>query len=287
MSRVRCFGTSMLSTTLITLILRRALTLAILLISGLVNGPKLILAQNSLEASGRVTPSTSPADFYSGANRGAGLFSTNAIPAISGAGLGIRAFGQPQAPFTAVTRGLVLKPAASSRWLPEPSKPRVDTSWFGGSMASSIGFTGIGHQRGGGFDQFAGRGLGGPQMNFPSLHPGTRILLRNQADGTASGTLPMFDARITSSFSLPFNFAVGAFRPSYREMLGDGRYATSGSFGADRGSAMFGASNLGNGVFLSAGTSYSRRSIAGAAAGNSMAGGQKHLGPSVGLRLTF
>jgi hypothetical protein len=55
-----------------------------------------------------------------------------------------------------------------------------------------------------------------------------------------------------------------------------------GNSGTGSGSATFGTSNLGNGMFLSAGTSFGSRSTAGA-----VAGGPKHSGPSVGLRLTF
>jgi hypothetical protein len=267
---------------MLTPTLRRALILAVFLIAGLANGPELMIAQNSLEASGRITPSAGPADFFTDVNRGAGLFSTSAFPGIPGSGSGIRVFGQSQTPSTAVPRDLVLKPVAWGRWLQEPSQPWIGTAKFGGSAMGSIGFTGFGRQKGGGFDQFAGRGLGGPQQKFPSLFPGVGILPRNQPSGTASGTLPRFDARVASSLTSPFNSAVGTFRLSYREMFSDSRNAMGGNSGASSGSATFGTSNLGNGMFLSAGTSFGSRSTAGA-----LAGGPKHSGPSVGLRLTF
>lgn len=194
----------------------------------------------------------------------------------------MRTFGQPTAPSAAGTRDLVLKPVAGNRWLQEPSQPGIGIGMFGGSAAGSIGFTGIGRQKGGGFDQFAGEGMSGPQQRFPSPFPSDNILLRNQANGTTPGTLPLFDARIASSFTLPFNSAAGNFRLSYREVFNTGKNAMGGNFGTSSGTATFGTSNLGNGMFLSAGSSYGSRSNAGSAAG-----GQKHLGPSVGLRLTF
>ena len=286
MSRVCCSGTSMLGPTL-----RRALTLAIFLVSGLVYAPEAILAQGSFEASSRIMPSAGPAEPFKEATSGTALFNPNAFPALPGTGLGIRAFGQPMTPFTATTRDLDFKPVAWNRWLLKPSQPAIGIGWFGGSAAGSIGFTGIGHQNGGGFDQFAGTGIGVPQENLPSLFPGAGILPRKQASGTNPGTPPRFDARIASSFSLPLNSDVDKFRLSYRDMFSEGRNALGGNSGTESGSAMFGASNLGNGMFISAGTSYGSRSTTGAAAGSypgsAAPGGQKHSGPSVGLRLTF
>jgi hypothetical protein len=282
MNRARCSGTSMLTPTL-----RRALILAVFLIGGFVNGPEFTIAQNSLEARGlearvRITPSAGPADFFADTSRGAGLFSTGAFPGFPGTGQGIRAVGQPWTPSAAVTRDLAFGPVAWNRRSLEPSQPWIGTVGFGHFATGSIGFTGIGRQQGGGFDQFAGRGLGAPQQKFPSLSPGTSILLRNRPGGTASGTPPRFDARVASSFTSLFNPAAGAFRLSYREMFGDGSNKMVGNSGARSGSATFGTSNLGNGMFLSAGTSFGSRSTAGA-----LAGGPKRSGPSVGLRLTF
>jgi hypothetical protein len=279
-----CFsGTSMLAATL-----RRVLTLAIFIIAGLVCAPESMVAQGSFEASGRVTPSASSAIFFTDRNRGAGgLFSTNAIPGIPGTGPGIRAFGQPQTPSSALSLDMFPNPVAWNRWLMEPSQPWIGVGRFGGSAAGSIGFTGIGRQQGGGFDQIAGRGLGGPQMNFPPLFPETGTPTRNQMSGTAPGTLPRFDARTASSFILPFNSAAGGFRLSYREIFSGGRIAEVDKLGAGTGSAMFSTSNLGNGMFLSAGSTYGSRSTGGSPAGNSALAGQRHSGPSVGLKLTF
>lgn len=277
MDRARCSGISMLAPTL-----RRGLILAVVQLAGLVCLPESIFAQGPIEASGRIATSARGADLFPGATSGADLFNPSAFPAFPGSGSGIRAFGQSLTPSTAVPRDLVLKPVAWGRWLQEPSQRWMGTAKFGGSATGSIGFSGFGRQKGGGFDQFTGRGLGATQRRFPPLFPGTSVLPSNQSGGTAPGTLPRFDARVASSFTSPFNSAAGAFRLSSREMFGDSRNTRGGNFGTGSGSATFGTSNLGNGMFLSAGTSFGSRSAAGA-----VAGGPKRSGPSVGLRLTF
>jgi hypothetical protein len=273
---------------MLTPTLRRALILAIFLIVGLVNSTDLTVAQNLFEASGRITPSAGPADLFTSENRGAGLFSASVFPGIPDTGMGNRSIGQPQTSSTAVARdltfGLPVWNRSSSGPPQPPSQLWIGTAQFGGFAAGSI--AGTGRQQGGGFDQFARRGLSGPQVNFPSLFPGTGILQRNQFGGTVPGT-PRFDARIVTSFALPSSSAAGTIRMSYRDMFSDERKTLGGNPGAGSGSAMFGTSNLGNGMFLSAGSSYGSRSTAGSASGNSPLAGQKHSGPSVGLRLTF
>jgi hypothetical protein len=286
MNRVHRSGTSMVTPTL-----RRALSLAVLLIAGLVSGPELMVAQNSFEASDKVTPAAAQADFFTGASKGTGLFSIGAFPDLPGIGPGIRAFGQFQTQSSAVTRDLVFNPVAWNLWLSGPSKspsqPWIGTAKFGDFAIGGIGLTEIGRQQGGGFDQFSGRGLGGSQVNFPSLFPAAGTLPRSQTSGIALGTLPKFDARISSAFALPLNSGADTFRLSYRDMLGDGKNAMVGNSETGSGSAIFGTSNLGNGVFLSAGSSVGSRSAGGSAAGNSALTGQKHSGPSVGLKLSF
>jgi hypothetical protein len=270
---------------MLTSALRRALTLAVLLVAGILNRPELMIAQSSFEASGRITPSTGEADFFTNANR-AGLFSTGAFPGISGTGLGIRAFGRAQTPSTVVTKDLIFNPVTWNRWS-GPSQPWISNYQFGDFSTGSFGLTGIGRQQGGGFDPFAERDQGRSHAVFPTLFPAIGALPRNQVGGTSAGTLPRFDARISSAFTVPLNSSADALRLSGRDIFRDGRNAGSGDSGSGSGSAIFGASNLGNGVFLSAGSSFGSRAAAGSPAGNSASTGQKHSGPSVGLKLTF
>jgi hypothetical protein len=90
------------------------------------------------------------------------------------------------------------------------------------------------------------------------------------------------------SLNPPLSSSYGAFRLTYRDMFGPG--GNTSDPGRPSGSAMFTTTDLGNGMFLSAGPTSGSRSMAGAPAasiGNSSAGGQKHSGPSVALKLTF
>jgi hypothetical protein len=280
MNRARCSGISMLAPTW-----RRGLTLAVFLFAGLVSAPKLILAQGSFQASGQFAPSFGQANSFTGAT-GAPLFNASAFSAAPAAAQRTRSFGMFQTPSTAPARDLSFKPLAWNRGLLEPSQPAIGFGSFGSLAAGSIGFYGIGRQQGGGFNGLTSGGMGSPQGNLPSLFPATGTLPRAQAFGTAQGIPPRFDARVAGSLTLPLNSSAGTFRMSYRDVFSGERNVTGTNFATGSGSATFGTSNLGNGMFLSAGTSYGSRSMAGSTVGNAP-GGQKHSGPSVGLRLTF
>jgi hypothetical protein len=106
--------------------------------------------------------------------------------------------------------------------------------------------------------------------------------------GGTSTALPSFNDLVRGSSSLHMNSSLGklsladkdAFRP-----LGN-----LGDPGLPSASALFTSSDLGNGVFLSAGTGYGSRSVPGAPAasiGNSASGGAKHSGTAVNLKLSF
>jgi len=285
MNCARYSATSMLAPSF-----RRALTLAVFLFAGLIYAPQLILAQNSFQPSGPITPWVGRGGSFTGATPTATLFNSSAFPAFPGAGPGIRAIGLPQTPYAAVTRDPLFEPFAWNRRPLEPSQPWIGIDRFGGSASGSIGFTGIGRQQGSGFNNFSRGGLGSPEGNLTSLFPATGTFPRAQAFGTVqgmSGMLPRLDTRVAGSVTLPFNSSVGTLRMSYREMFGDGRNAIGTNFATGSGSATFGTSNLGNGMFLSAGTSYNSRSTAGSTVGSAALGGQKHSGPSVGLKLSF
>jgi hypothetical protein len=105
--------------------------------------------------------------------------------------------------------------------------------------------------------------------------------------GSASLALPSLNQLMRGSDNLHLNNSSSNFRLSYQDALEPG-----GSFsdlGRTSASAMFTSSDLGNGVFLSAGTTYGSR-MAGAPAatiGNGSAGGPKHPGPGVALKLSF
>jgi len=227
--------------------LRRALTLAVLTWAGLISTAAVIHAQDSLAASGQNTPTAGPADSF----RGAALFNPGAANAASARGSGISAFWRLQTPSIAQPRDLSSTSATWKRWLLDPYQPAAASGNFGGSAASGT----------------------------------------NGTAGGDRGTLPRFDTGLDTgmgnSLNLPFNSYVGAFRPSYRDLFGEGMNSMGGNLGKGSASTMFSTSNLGNGMFLSAGSSFGRRSAAGPAPSAALPAGQKHLGPSVGLKLTF
>jgi hypothetical protein len=164
---------------------------------------------------------------------------------------------------------------------------------FGGS-ADAGGF-GAGRQSLGGFNQMGGSGMGGSGMggrqgNFPPLFPATDgpTRLAGGPFGTAPSDLPSLNQLMRGSFNLPVSSSSSNFRFSYMDALRPG--GTLGDLGHPTASAMFTTSDLGNGVFLSAGTGYGTRSTAGAPAagfGTGTAGEHKQSGPSVNLKLSF
>jgi len=92
---------------------------------------------------------------------------------------------------------------------------------------------------------------------------------------------------LRGSFSLPSSTSLGTFRLSYQDALRPG--VNFGDLTRPSTGLVFSTSDLGNGVFLSAGTGYGH-STAGAPAaslGNSTSGEPKHFGPSVALKLSF
>jgi hypothetical protein len=132
--------------------------------------------------------------------------------------------------------------------------------------------------------------MNGRQGNFAPLFPASDGLTRGAGGsfGSAPATLPSLNQLMRGSFNLPFSSSSSSYRFTYQDALRPG--GTLGDLGHPTASAMFTTSDLGNGVFLSAGTGYGARSMAGAPAaglGNGTAGEHKPSGPSVNLRLSF
>lgn len=216
-------------------------------------------------------PSFAQSDLFAGADRGTGLFAANKFPSLPGAGLELRSFGQPQT--QPIATDLAPDPVAWNRWSPQP---RPSQTWIGTAKLEDFANGGI--------------SLSGPKYSLPTWRAEAGVQSRNQMNGAGLGlplnleTLPRFDARVSSAFTLPSITAAGPFRSPYRDMLGERRNASAVNSQYGSGSAIFSTSNLGNGMTLSTGSSYGSRSAIG---GNSALAGQKHSGPSVGLKLTF
>ena len=124
------------------------------------------------------------------------------------------------------------------------------------------------------------------------LHPtGSPIYTAIGPFGYAPAALPSLNQLMRGSLSLPFSSPYpgtpsGSLRFTYRDTLRPG--AAFGDLNHPNTSAMFTTSDLGNGVFFSAGTGYGIRSTAGApAASLGNEGGPKHSGTAVNLKLSF
>ncbi len=177
-----------------------------------------------------------------------------------------------------------------SRSMLDPFEPGPNFGNFAGSPGGGNGLNGTrtytGRQGTVGFNRFGGTGMGGDGNG----RTGPLFLYGGGANGyfgSASLALPSLNQLMRGSDNLHLNNSSSNFRLSYQDALEPG-----GSFsdlGRTSASAMFTSSDLGNGVFLSAGTTYGSR-MAGAPAatiGNGSAGGPKHPGPGVALKLSF
>ena len=173
---------------------------------------------------------------------------------------------------------------------------------MGGGMgfngaASAIEY-GVGRQAPGGFNRFGAAGLGASSGNLAPLFPvsGSTRSLPGGANGPFAAapltpaplTLPSLNQLMRGSIDLPLTSSYGAYRLSPQD-----RFAPNGNIGdlgRPYGAAIFTSSDLGNGMFLSAGSTFGSRSTAGAPAatlGNGQSGGARHSGPSVALKLSF
>jgi hypothetical protein len=100
--------------------------------------------------------------------------------------------------------------------------------------------------------------------------------------------LPSLNQLMRGSTSLHLNSSATGFRLTYRDTLRPGASFTD--LARPSTGIVFTSSDLGNGVFLSAGTGSGSHSMAGAPAatlGNGTTGESKHSGTSVNLKLSF
>ena len=104
-----------------------------------------------------------------------------------------------------------------------------------------------------------------------------------QGSGLKPGASPNFNQMMRTNLALPFASSVGTFKLTYRDMLVPGANVGQGATGV-----LFTTTNLGNGVFFSAGTNLGKGSMAGTPpGGNAGANGPKPSRPAVALKLSF
>jgi hypothetical protein len=112
-----------------------------------------------------------------------------------------------------------------------------------------------------------------------------------QGDSSGPIALPNFNQMMRANIAVPFASPVGTFKLTYRNVLIPGVSGAGGNSGQGTTGAMFSTTNLGNGMFFSAGTNIGRGSMAGTPPGGfgSNAGntGPKPSRPAVTLKLSF
>ena len=189
---------------------------------------------------------------------------------------------------------------------PGPNFGNFSGSDGGGMGGMGSGGFGSGRHGSGGFNQMSGAntegmGMGGMSMSGPGMGgrrgsgggpvfpdsgvtPGSSKMLY----GSTPLSLPTLNQLLRGSMRMPLSSSTGSLRFTYQDTLRSG--ASLGDLARPATSLMFTTSDLGNGVFFSAGTGYGRSALAGApAAGlssNTSPEG-KHSGPSLNLKLSF
>jgi hypothetical protein len=168
----------------------------------------------------------------------------------------------------------------------DPSQSRASFGGFAGFTGGDLGFNGAGgfgtaRQGTNGLNQFGSFNLGGHQGSPASLFP------PSSGPFGATPQLPL-NQLMRGSFNLPLNSpASSAFRFQYSSTLMPG--GNLNDLARPYGSVVFTTSDLGNGVFLSAGTSNGSHSMAGAPAasfGNDTSA-PKHSASGVAIKLSF
>jgi hypothetical protein len=172
-------------------------------------------------------------------------------------------------------------------------QPGPNFGKFKGAVGSSMGFKSAAQPALGAFNRFDPADIGGRFGSFDFTFPSSRLKLgpamgTKEPLGGPSATLPSFNELMRGSASLRLNSSGSLGRHSYQNPFKP--TGNLGEPGLPSASALFTSSDLGNGVFLSAGTGYGIRSTAGAPAasvGNSATGGPKHSGSAVNFKLSF
>jgi len=205
------------------------------------------------------------------------------------------AFGRDQGPslLPASSRSAGANSRQWSRSMLDPFEPGPNFGNFSGSSGGGMGFTGTGSNGTGRFGErragAGGMGMGGRQGASGPLFPDGGGIAggSNSLFGPAPSAMPSLNQLMRGSFNVPFSSSTSSLRFAYQDVLRLG--GNPGELARPSTSMMFSTSDLGNGVFFSAGTSYGR-SMAGSPAaslGSNASAAGKHSGPSVALKLSF
>jgi hypothetical protein len=170
-----------------------------------------------------------------------------------------------------------------SRSVIDPFEPGPNFGNFSGSsggMGFNAGGLDGGRQGVGGFNPMGGAEMGGRRRGGGPLFPNGSSMAggSNTLFGPIPAVIPSLNQSMRDSFNLPFSSSTSNLQFNYQDAL------RPGVLGRPSKSMMFSTSDLGNGVFFSAGTSYGR-SMGGPGSNASAVG--RHSGPSVALKLSF
>jgi len=219
-------------------------------------------------------------DSSSSANAAAPAPDPNAVAA---------AFGQDQGPSLPPSS----RSAGSRQWnrsMIDPFEPGPNFGNFSGSSGGGIGFSGAGFNSTGGFGgaRPGGMGMGGRQGTAGPVFPDSGLASgSNGSFGAAPLGVPSLNQMMRGSLNVPLSSSTSSLRFTYQDAIRLG--GNPGEMARPSASMMFSTSDLGNGVFFSAGTSYGR-SMGGtpaASLGSNSSAEGKHSGPSVALKLSF
>jgi hypothetical protein len=145
-----------------------------------------------------------------------------------------------------------------------------------------------GSQGSAGINPFSSPGMGARPGSIAPLFPSSYGPSRgagtsNTIFGPAPNGLPSLNQVLRGGINLPLNSSAGSCRFTYQDVVRPG--ATFAGLDHPAASLMFSTTDLGNGVFFSAGTSYGPHNLSGVPSLGSA--GAKHSGPSVNLKLSF
>jgi hypothetical protein len=210
---------------------------------------------------------------------------TEAVPAAPARGAIPRtdAFGQNQ--------GVILHPPSAgfglgienadqwSRSILDPFHPRPSFGDFSGSPGSAMPFNSVGS-----FNQFSQSSMSGHQNGIAPLFPSAGA---NSPFAAPPLAVPSLSQLMRTRLNFPLTSTPGSFSLFSPYMLKPA--PAFGDLTRPYGSMIFSTSDLGNGMFLSAGTGFGHSTAGTPAAslGSNTSAEPKHSGPSVALRLSF
>lgn len=213
-----------------------------------------------------------------------------AVPAVPEHAFTPRTFapGQDQSLFQSQPPEFGRETLNAGEWSRSILNPFQPPPTFTGTSTNKVRFSGAGFAAGrqlsGEFNSPSSLSIGSGQRAFAPLFPEAAT---SSSFGTAPLAPPSLNQILRARFMLPLSSSTGSLSLFSQDRIRPG--TSLGDFTRPYGSAIFSTSDLGNGVFLSAGTGYGHSNAGAPAAGlgSSTSAEPKHSGPTVALKLSF